>query len=523
MPQAIPAVWVYTAGAQYNQGAAPVPAFLTAAQMARMERIRQARMIYDGRHREYFLDERRSQFDFPTSRVGSRWGDRDHQPYVKYNLTQLACLKSADLLFGDAPMFHVTVPAQEEALKALIDRSGLHTFFHGCATDCSYEGESFIEASIQDGQVFLSQVPADEIFPNGVMQPDRQFKAYDRLAVKNAGSESSPIWLLLVQTYAAGSISRRVWQLDEKGDKKGEVGIENWPIEEGEQPIEALTRTGLDVNTITYVPNLLLRGQPISDVDQAIELQDELNAKQTQIARVLERHSDPKIAMPADAADNRGYARSDYNVHFFRTKEDIPQYITWNGELKAALDDRDFVENSLLIVMEMSPVLLGIKKSTGGKAESFKAIRLQAYNSITKARRKSMFWKDGVRRALTCAQLLENTQLGIRYDMAPIGVDLNDGIPVDDLDQANRQAILRSSGLMSIHRALQEQLADPNLVEAEEQELEKENEAKQPSIIIGAPGMNLPGVPASGTQPVTEPEEEQASSAAESDVEDVAA
>src|SRR3954467_10691301 len=97
IPQAIPAIWVYTTLASFNAPrAGGYGAFLTEEQQARLERIRQARMLYDGRHREYFLGEQRTQFDFPAVRAG----DRVLQAYETVNAIKLVCNKTADLLFG---------------------------------------------------------------------------------------------------------------------------------------------------------------------------------------------------------------------------------------------------------------------------------------------------------------------------------------------------------------------------------------------------------------------------------------
>src|SRR5439155_17981429 len=121
----IPAVWVYTTGELFN---APRPggygAFLTASQQARLERVRQARMLFDGRHREYYLDEGRTQFDFPRVRAGPRLLQMD----LTYNVLGLISLKAADLLFGQEPILRADESdggAQQDALAHLVERSNL--------------------------------------------------------------------------------------------------------------------------------------------------------------------------------------------------------------------------------------------------------------------------------------------------------------------------------------------------------------------------------------------------------------
>src|SRR5215212_5436310 len=180
--QAIPGIWIHTTSSAFN---APRPGgymnFLTDEQKARLERIRQARMLYDGRHREYFLDEGRTQFDFPRVRAGPRIV----QLYLTYNVLGLISLKGADLLFGQAPMLRASGAAQQAALGEFVDRTNLHALLYGCAVDASYEGECFLEVCAKGGKTYLVQVPADEIFPVGERAPDGQFDRYARYRVKN--------------------------------------------------------------------------------------------------------------------------------------------------------------------------------------------------------------------------------------------------------------------------------------------------------------------------------------------------
>jgi hypothetical protein len=485
----IPAVWVYTTGEWFN---APRPggygAFLTVAQQARLERIRQARMLFDGRHREYYLDEGRTQFDFPRVRAGPRL----LQMYLTYNVLGLISLKGADLLFGQEPILRADESdggAQQDALARLVERSNLPSLLYGCAVDASYEAESFLEACVHGGEVYLRQVPADEIFPEGELLPDGQYERYVRYRVANVGTDASPVFLLLEVTYLPGRIERRCYQLDGDGRGKREVRLEEWsgiadcklPISDlttravssspnrqseiGNRQLSPVTLTGVPRNTITWVPNLLVRGQPVSDYDGAIELQDALNAKNSQVGRVLLKHSDPRMAFPEEAFDADGNIRADHEVFAFTDPEKVPKYITWNAELAHAMADRAFVLNQLLVRTETSPVLLGLKE--GAAPDAYKKVRLESFNSLTKAARKAAFWKAGIRRAVSVAQDLENTLPGIRYDRRPIAVELRDGIPADDRDQAERLATLRGAGLISVERALEEQLQDPAAVRKE--------------------------------------------------------
>jgi hypothetical protein len=232
--------------------------------------------------------------------------------------------------------------------------------------------------------------------------------------------------------------------------------------------LSPVTLTGIPSTTITWIPNTLVRGQPVSDFDGAIELQDALNAKNSQVGRVLLKHSDPRMAFPEEAFDpTTGGIRSDHDVFAYGPDANrVPRYITWDAGLQHALEDRAFILNQLLVRTETSQVLLGMKQ--GAAPDAYKKVRLEAFNSLTKAARKTAFWTTGIRRAIGLAQDLENlVPGGQRYARKHIAVELRDGIPNDEKEHAERLSILKAAGLISLERALTEQLHDPGAVKKE--------------------------------------------------------
>jgi hypothetical protein len=475
-------VWTHSTDASYNASRTSTGAFLTAEQQARLERIRQARLLFDGKHRQYFLDEGRTQFDFPPVRAG----DKIVQLYITHNVLGLISQKSADLLFGEEPLIRSDVPRQQKAIDDLVKRCNLHALLQGAAVDCSCEAETFLEAVIREGQVYLRKIQADKIFPLGDLLPDGQYGSYASFEVKNVGTKDRPLWVLLTTQWLPGKITRQLQQLTDNGAPSGrELSLDQWPLPAGADPLLPEMPTGIQQNTITWIPNLLLRERPVSDYDGSIDLQDSLNAKNSQVARVLAQHADPKLAMPQSAADADGNVRSDFQVRFFGTKEEIPQYITWKAELEQAIADRGFVLNQLLVRTETSPVLLGLKE--GAAPDAYKKVRLESFNSLTKAARKATYWKAGIRRAVAVALDLENTLPGVRYDRTEIAVQLRDGIPSDSKDDAERQLLLTGAGLMSRRRAIQEQLNDPAAVEKELAELDEQNKHDMPTALLGEP------------------------------------
>lgn len=269
-------------------------------------------------------------------------------------------------------------------------------------------------------------------------------------------------------------------------------------------PFAPLTRTGIAATTIVWVPNGLRRGRPVSDLDGAIDLQDAVNAKQTQIARVLAKHADPKLYVPDQGAEMFGSAYASDNLLFGDGPDGKPSHVTWTAELTAAMEDREFAVANLLVAMEMSPSLLGLKDSNA-KATAYKAMKIYAMPAIKKAARKAVYWTAGLRRLLSVAQDLEQTLPGARFDRLPVGVTLRDGIPLDEIDQANAVSTYRAAGVMSVERAVTVQLDDPTAVQAELAKLEDEaRKAAAANPFAFGPGTAAP-TPSGGGEPVDPP------------------
>jgi len=471
-------VWSMTTDPAYNQlRTQGYAAFLTDDQKARLERILQARQLFQGKHRAYYLDGGRTAFDFPYVKSNGR-SDR---MYLTYNVLGLIAIKGADLLFSQAPLFDCPDPDQFAALTALQRRTQLHAVLLNGAITAASEAEVFLEACVHtDGQVYIRAVPNETIFPVGDVGPDGQYSTYVRYLIRNAGTTDTPFWLLLQTTLTPGLITRACWQLDATYKKIKQLVLAAWdPAMEGQDS----TPTGVALNTIVWVPNFL--GRAISDSDCAIPLQDALNAKNTQISRVLQKHSDPKLAAPIGIQDPQGNLPAAAETFFFSDPNMVPKYITWNAELASAITDRAFALNQLLVRTETSPSLLGLKE--GAAPDSYKKVRLESFNSLSKAARKAIIWTGGVQRILDAAMALENTLPGVGYPVDPIGVTLRDGIPIDDLDQATTIATLRTAGVMSVRRGVQAQLGDDAAVDSEMAELKTEAEQATPSVLFSEP------------------------------------
>jgi len=442
-------------------------------------------MLFDGQHREYYLDEDRSQFEFPASLVqGEVW-----RVYSPVNVLGLTSRKFADLLFGRPAIVQAEGEAMSAAVDGLLKRSSLASLAHGLAADCSADGEAFVEAIVFDGQTYLQGVDAAEIFPVGELQPDGQYAEYVRYAIRNAGTAEAPVWLMLEVRYLAGRIERMLCQLDNDGriSSRG-LDLANWldSSSASSAVLEPVTMTGIAANTITWIPNQLVRGEARSDYDGSpLKLQDEVNGRNTVLDNLIAKHGDPKLAAHRSNADESGNARAKQTVWWFDTLDQVPRYITRDLQLEGMITAAKTAMGNLCLDLEMSPVILGMQE--GAQIDGWKRFKLNAQNALAKTSRKAAYWRSGLVRAIEVALDLELTLPGVRYDRVPVGVDIQDGLPDDPLDLANEQATLRAAGLLPRRRALLERLRDPAAVDVDLAELEAEQRASTPPVFLAEP------------------------------------
>ena len=474
-------IWQRSGGRANDALRADTLAWMPAEHRAAWERVRQGRLLYGGQHRQYFLDEGRSVFPYRPLHAGGP------AFYVPYNLLGLISRKTADLLFGESPRVYTEDEVTQLRVDAIVERSWLSSVLLAAATDASWAGATCLEISVRGGEAFVGHVAPGEVYPLGVPGPDRQHDAYARYATAQvpAAEGTATDLLLLVTRYSAGRIDRTCFNLGGAGGggagmlAPGEsVGLDRWPAKRDGQPLPEAEATGLSRPSLVWVPN---EYDGASDYDGLIDAQDALNAKHTQVARVLVKHADPRIVAPAGAADEHGNVPADAEMLYEDADGVKWRYLTWDGQLPAAIEDRAFALSSLATQAEMPLSLLGVKDDA--TAESASKMRLNATNALAKAQRRAVVWRGAIVLALGLAH---EAEVG-RPPAAAIGVEMRDGLPDDEEARSNAIVNLRAAGAMSVERSLEQQWLDKPTVREELRRLDAEAAKATPSVLLGEP------------------------------------
>ncbi|MBM3499007.1 MAG: phage portal protein [Armatimonadetes bacterium] len=492
----------------------------TAADERRLADYERNLKLFLGRHQEVFDPYRRP----------------DEGPYVTANILGAISRLAAHRLFGEAPKARakggsgsevsglgLRVPRPTEGLEPgtrdprpqtaaaqrLLDflcrSNGWQPLCHSGALGGSYRGDTVLRVRYDAGHdaVVIDDVPPSCFFPHLDPGAPEGFRAVS-LAWVVEGSDEREVMsdefgrraglrtphssfstarpaFLREEYHEPGRIENRLWKLVAV---PGQTRYYRRPVElsalEATAGLPEVVETGLDVVPIVHIPNRRvaetgLWGQ--SDYADLIPLQEALNRRRTQISSILDKHSDPLLAIDESFLDEQGRVPMD-RIRAIPLVQDEPppQYVTWDGKLADSRAEAEELLHTILLVAGISPESLGFGQ--GGFPESGLAIRLRQMLTTSTVVSKRLHWEPGLRRLLSLAMKMHVRHvsgLGSRVsgstssrqpetrDMRSetavlepdeIGIEFGDGLPPDLSASISDEVALQGAGLASKEASL---------------------------------------------------------------------
>lgn len=373
--------------------------------------------------------------------------------YVSLNLAGVICKKSADMLLGQAVQVSAGKRDDSEEQKAL-DRITASNYMnitnYESALNSAIKGDSFykvrygqewggqLEQSIDPSRVIVDNLSAETVFPEVSPFDKRKIQVY-HVCVPVRMEDAH--WQLYVESHTAGKIKYHQYELTAaEVDRYGEPTL--WQI--GRQIGKTYEEvTGVNMPLVIHVPNIATdswEGQ--DDLSEHKALFDEINNRLTQIAAILDKHSDPAIAVPTgllevDEQGNPIFNVSREKVFELMGKDDVvPQYVTWNGQLQHAYSELDRLIDNLMVAAEIPPVALG-KSDSGTSGATGLAIRLRMNPLLAKVNRKRQYYDKALKQVYILSQQLEKVaNPSLNYETVVPVLRFSDGLPKDELQEA---------------------------------------------------------------------------------------
>lgn len=422
-----------------------------ATEINRLEKYYTNKRIFEGEHELVYKEN--------FKRIARHIGN--FEDIVSYsvicNFQKLISLKIADFMLGEEPTISCSDDnsKQQIAIDKIKENNDLINTCYSLAIDLSRYGDAVfnIYKDLDEGKGIID-----------ITQPSFYFKVVDAQNIKKVqyhvlahkykklkpntlfntlfNDENQYDDFLYVEIHSKGAYEKITYKLNKQGYIESVV--------EQTGPIE----TGLDDFAIVPVHNLLTSDRvygidDYSDIDSIIS---ELEVRISQIAKILDKHAEPSMQGPETALQyNKATGRYELKVgNYFpkSSKEDADvSYITWEAQLEASFKQIEKLINILAVISEMGSAIFDFDNKLG-TAASGTALKRMMISPLAKVNRVRMSVDSALKKAIKlCSQLGGENIVDLSKEK--INIFWNDGLPNDDLEEANIMNI-RTGGKATI-------------------------------------------------------------------------
>lgn len=407
-----------------------------------------------------------------------------------------------DMLFGEKVTIDVNNDQNQKFIDGLMEKNQLITQLYESGLGNSRRGDSIFKLRIgqrrpsnpRDPQtLIMEEINPSIYFPQLGPNDPRYTPSEEVLAWTFAGPTG--IVYLHKEIHKPGFIFHEVYNYSAKDERiVSQVNSEQFGF-------PAMEETGVDRPLIFHIPNVRDGGGfwGTSDYRDLIQLFFAINNRLTKSDNILDKHSDPILAVPPGMIDENGKIKKE-SINMFEFDEESgakPEYIVWNANLEAAEHEIDKLIQILLMVSEVAPAALGVDKE--GMAESGRALKFKLLSTIRKRNRKIRYYDQAIKDMLETAQQLAVVH-SIAIDGNKVGtperptIDWGDGVIADETEMVDTAVKRVDAGLSS--RADEIAKLDgktPDEAKKKVKEIDEESTADVTALVTGGKQMDKGG------------------------------
>lgn len=380
-----------------------------------------------------------------ATRIRMEAGVEWQRSYMLSPVPRLISRLSANMLFGEEPVFTAEVDADQANLDRLTgpDGNDLHAELHRAAMIASSEGEVWGRIVVQPE---LLDVPIIDFVSRGRVIPHFNGRFVVGATFVTEWATSRVERMRMLETYEPGRVTTRLFR--GTSIRLGtEMSLDSFEYTRGRQPV---TLTGMTQPLVAFIPNTIDTAQDrgYSDYHGLRDRFLAINETGT-VGQSNQRLAGRKRAIvDAGYLNDQGRlpAGDDVFIRSSRASGSDPtdsgkpmQTIDWTAGHAETIAWLDNLIDTTLSLAGMSPQSLG--RDVHGGTISGTALKLRMNHSLLEAAGKGRYFDKGIRRLLNAAQVIDGRPVGdggfgrryVQRDSTPT-VLRGDGLPRDDME-----------------------------------------------------------------------------------------
>lgn len=478
------------------------------ADKARLERYNHYDKLYAGEHFDAFSIAAQDGFNTVYARLR----------YVVANFAGLASRVLADMLFGETITLDVKDKDLQNFVDGLQEKNQLFNQFYESELVNSRKGDDIFKIRVgkrnpkipnAKSEIIIEQVGPEFFFPQFSKMTGRGMTDEDVLVTEfeqlNPSTGRSAVYIHK-EIHTPGLIQHEVYQYDRGGQKiisQEDVKNFGWP----EQEI-----TGVERSLVFHIPNVRDGAGfwGTSDYKDLETLFFALNNRITKTDNILDKHSDPILAVPPGVLDENGEVKKE-SLGMFEVDNETgakPEYIVWNANLDVAFKEIDKLVDFLFMFGEIAPAAFGMDKN--GQGESGRALKFKLLSTIRKRNRKKRYYDQSIKDMLeTAMQLSKFHKVEVNGIIAQTverpTIAWGSGIIPDETEEIDNSVKRVDAGLSSRSQEISKlDEVTPDEAQKRVKEIDKENAQDAPPAIVNNTSATPPADPAN-PQPNPQP------------------
>lgn len=465
--------------------------------------------LYSGEHFDAFSIAAQDGFNTVYARLR----------YVVANFAGLASRVLADMLFGETITIDVKDKDLQNFLDAVQEKNGLFNQFYESELVNSRKGDDVFKLRVgprnpkipdSPSEIIIEQIGPEFYFPQFSKQTGRGQTDEDVIVTQFSQLNESTGRMadyIHKEIHTPGLIQHEVYQYnlsEQKIISQEDVTLFGWPEEEP---------TGVDRSLVFHIPNVRDGAGfwGTSDYNDLQTLFFALNNRITKTDNILDKHSDPILAVPPGVLDEDGNVKKE-SLGMFEVDNETgakPEYIVWNANLDVAFKEIDKLVDFLFMFGEIAPAAFGL--DNGGQAESGRALKFKLLATIRKRNRKKRYYDQAIKDMLVTSMELAKAHSVQMGGVVPAKIERptiawGSGIIPDETEEIDNATKRIDAGLSS--RADEIARIDdvtPDEAQKKVKEIDEEARANMPPAIENNLTGNPPAPNPQNPQPNTQP------------------